>query len=98
MDVYSHNIRVQYTTRWQEVTSYSLSPHWYTNQHKQEKIGKKLNYDKNEICLLTLFGSGVSFHMLVEGGSVDEGFLALSALELLYSRVCRNVSGQVGVH
>ena len=36
--------------------------------------------------------------MLVEGGSVDEGFLAFSALELLYSRVCRNVSGQVGVH
>lgn len=43
----------------------------------------------------TLFGGGVSFHMLVEGGSVDEGFLALSALELLDSRVCRYVSGQV---
>ena len=37
----------------------------------------------------------MGLHVLVEGGSVDKGFLALSTLELLHTSVGRNVSGQV---
>lgn len=46
----------------------------------------------------TLFGGRVGFHVLVEGGRVDEGFLALGALELFHSSMGRNVGSQVGVY
>lgn len=61
-----------------------------TNKQRKRKLTNQL--------IFTLFWGGVCFHVFVEGRSVDKGFLALSALELLNTRVGRNVSRQVRVY
>ena len=49
-------------------------------------------------CKITLFRSAVCFHVLVQGGSMNERFLALGALELFHSSMSWDMGSQVRMH
>ena len=89
--MYTASIRVQYKPSQPQRSFTHICHHMYT----QKQITTNSDVD---IISITLFGSGVGFHVLVERGSMDKGFFALSALELLHTSVGRNVGRQVRVY